>query len=101
MRQTRAMQWVVIAALALALLTLSVPVVGAQSGGAYTLTWNTHNGGGGASSGGAYTLVGTIGQPDAGALSGVNYTLVGGFWYGLQSSLQQDAVRVFMPFIKR
>lgn len=57
----------------------------AQSGGIYTLTWSTLDGGGagaGASSGGAYTVAGTIGQPDASATSllGGAYSLLGGFW---------------------
>jgi hypothetical protein len=45
---------------------LTVPIVAAQGGGGYDLTWFTIDGGGGASSGGGYTLMGTIGQPDAG-----------------------------------
>ncbi len=54
----------------------------AQSGGDYTLTWSTIDGGGGQSSGGTYTLTGTIGQPDAAWSSSGNYELLGGFWPG-------------------
>ncbi len=54
----------------------------AQSGGDYTLTWSTIDGGGGTSSGGAYVLTGTIGQPDAAWSSGGQYELLGGFWPG-------------------
>ncbi len=101
MKQARVIRWVVIAAVALALLTLSVPAVGAQSGETYTLAWNTLDGGGGASTGGAYTLVGTIGQADAGALGGGTYSLAGGFWSGVASSVSQNAVRIFLPLIKK
>jgi len=54
----------------------------AQSGGDYTLTWSTIDGGGGTSSGGPYTLTGTIGQPDAAYSAGGQYELLGGFWPG-------------------
>ena len=54
----------------------------AQSGGDYTLTWSTIDGGGGRSSGGPYTLTGTIGQPDAAWSSGGAYEVLGGFWPG-------------------
>jgi hypothetical protein len=54
----------------------------AQSGGDYTLTWSTIDGGGGLSSGGPYVLTGTIGQPDAAWSSGGQYELLGGFWPG-------------------
>ena len=54
----------------------------AQSGGDYTLTWSTIDGGGGVSSGGPYQLVGTIGQPDAAYSAGGSYELLGGFWPG-------------------
>ncbi len=68
----------------------------AQSGGTYTITWYTIDGGGGVLTGGAYTLTGTIGQPDAGVLSGGVYTLAGGFWNALSG-----AGNLFLPFIKR
>jgi hypothetical protein len=66
--------------LLLALLTLPVSLVLAQSGGPYDLSWSTVDGGGGASSGGDFTLSGTAGQADAGAMSGGIYGLTGGFW---------------------
>ena len=66
--------------LLMCLLLLS-PTFG-QSGGDYTLTWSTIDGGGGTSSGGPYTLTGTIGQPDAAWSSGGQYELLGGFWTG-------------------
>jgi hypothetical protein len=52
----------------------------AQSGGSFTLHWQTLDGGGGPASGGSFSLNGTIGQPDAGAMSGGVFTLQGGFW---------------------
>lgn len=61
--------------LALLLAVLALPVC-AQ----YSITWSTHDAGGGTSSGGAYTLSGTAGQPDAGYQSGGAYGLIGGFW---------------------
>jgi hypothetical protein len=58
----------------------------AQSGGLYTLNWNTRDGGGGMCSGGVtpaggtkFSLSGTVGQPDAGAGGGGTLTLQGGF----------------------
>ncbi len=72
------------------------PSTAAQSGGTYTITWYTIDGGGGTVSGGTYTLTGTIGQPDAGVLSGGVYTLAGGFWNALSG-----AGNLFLPFIKR
>jgi hypothetical protein len=60
---------------------LIAPAVFAQSGGGYTLTWSTIDGGGATSTGGVYTLRGTVGQPDAGdKLTGSFYALRGGFW---------------------
>lgn len=66
--------------LVVSLLLLTVLTALAQSGGAYDLTWNTLDGGGGTSQGGVYSLRGTIGQPDAGSASGVAYSLDSGFW---------------------
>ncbi len=88
MSQARVMQQVIIALLAIVLLTLSVPTVGAQSGGASSLTWKTVDSGGGASTGGAYALTGTMGQPDAGGVNGEAMR-----WqrtFGLTSTLQRD-----------
>ncbi len=61
----------------------------AQSGGDYTLTWSTIDGGGGTSIGGSYTLTGTIGQPNAGSASGGIYELLGGFWPGVSGVTTQ------------
>ena len=62
----------------------------AQSGGPFTLNWNTIDGGGGNCSGGVtpaggtkFALSGTVGQPDAGVMNGGAYSLAGGFWGGL------------------
>jgi hypothetical protein len=71
---------ILVAGVAAALLL--VPIVSAQTGGGFDLTWSTIDGGGGESTGGGFSLRGTIGQADAGALSGGGYTLSGGFWPG-------------------
>jgi hypothetical protein len=56
----------------------------AQSGGPFTLTSSTIDGGGVThSAGGSFSLAGTVGQPDAGVLRGGAFTLEGGFWHGL------------------
>jgi hypothetical protein len=78
MKQRKLARWVLL--LLLALLCAGGSAVHAQSGGGYSLTWNSMDGGGAASTGNGYTLTGTIGQPDAGALSGRGYVLSGGFW---------------------
>ena len=53
----------------------------AQSGGTFSITRYTIDGGGSVSSGGAFSLKGSIGQPDAGeSMSGDVYRLNGGFW---------------------
>ena len=54
----------------------------AQSGGPYTITaWTVDGGGISNATGGVYTLSGTIGQPDAGpTLSGGAFSVDGGFW---------------------
>ena len=53
----------------------------AQSGGVYSMTWSTVDGGGGMfSSGGIYAVGGTIGQPDAGSAAESAYGCAGGFW---------------------
>ncbi len=88
-----------IAMLVLALIDLSgLPLVHAQTGEGYDLTWSTIDGGGAMNAaGGAYTLGGTLGQPDAGAaMSGGGYTLVGGFWGGAASQYQ-----VYLPVVIR
>lgn len=53
----------------------------AQSGGAYSLEWNTLTAGGATfAAGGAYRLGGAVGQPDAGLLAAGSYQLQGGLW---------------------
>jgi len=81
-----------------ALLTASVHLVHAQSGGGYDLSWNTIAGGGVTfATGGSYSLGGTIGQPDTGASSGGNYVLLSGFWGG-GSSVEH---RIYLPVVLR
>jgi hypothetical protein len=65
----------------------------AQSGGVYTITSSTIDGGGATfSTGGTYSLGGTIGQPDAGGpMTGGTYSLTGGFWAGVVDLLRGDA----------
>jgi flagellar hook capping protein FlgD len=53
----------------------------AQTGGPYSLEWNTVDGGGQTfGSGGGYVIGGTAGQPDAAIAAGGGYALGGGFW---------------------
>lgn len=53
----------------------------AQSGGAYSLDWNTLAAGGATfATGGTYRMGGSTGQPDAGSLAAGAYRLHGGFW---------------------
>jgi hypothetical protein len=73
---------------------LLVPMVAAQTGGGYDLTWSSIDGGGGVSTGGGYSLTGAIGQPDAGVMSGGGYTLTGGFWVGTA-----PIYRTFLPLV--
>ncbi len=81
--------------LVLALLPLPVR---AQSGGDYTITRWTVDGGGARLSASAYLLHGTAGQPETGAaLSGGGYRLVGGFWPGGASGKHL----VFLPLVLR
>ena len=83
--------------LPLAAILLLVPVVLAQSGGDYDLTWNTVDGGGATfSTGGPYSLGGAIGQPDAGLLTDGDYTLTGGFWGGAVRMY-----RIYLPLVLR
>jgi len=88
---------VALALVALALVALA-PAVRAQSGGPYTLSWSTVDGGGGTSTGGPYALAGTIAQPDAGLLTGGNYTLGGGFWVGGAAAPGHS---VYLPLVLR
>lgn len=61
---------------------LSTLALAQSSGGDYTITKFTIDGGGGTSAGGAYSLTGTVGQADASlqVQSGGPYHLSGGFW---------------------
>jgi hypothetical protein len=69
--------------LAVLTLALLLPVVRAQSGDGYNLTWWTIDTGGACISGGGYALMGTVGQPDPSpALTGGGFVLNGGFWPG-------------------
>lgn len=72
----------------------------AQSGGAFDLSWNTVDSGGGTfSSGGVYSLGGTAGQPDAGLAAGGAYTLGGGFWGGGAVAAPESVI--FLPLVMR
>jgi hypothetical protein len=65
-------------------LLLSATLLGraeAQTGGPFSLTWSTVDGGGQTfGSGGVYSLAGTAGQPDAARATGGTFGLQGGFW---------------------
>ena len=88
----------------LALLVLLVTGVGvllAQTGGGFTLTWGTVDGGGGSAAGGGYAMSGTAGQPDvSSSLSGGRYTLAGGFWHG-GGIVAPTGYQVFLPLVLR
>jgi hypothetical protein len=61
----------------------TLPILQAQSGGGYDLTWSTVDGGGQESTGGEFVLRGTVGQADAHEPmtdAGGVYELSGGFW---------------------
>lgn len=61
----------------------------AQSGGGFSLHWNTLDGGGGGSAGGVFSVNGTVGQPDAGPLMSAGpFTVSGGFWNGITSPIE-------------
>ena len=60
-------------------LLLAAAGVMAQIGGAYDLSWNTVDGGGGISQAGDTAITGAIGQCDAGQSEGGTYSLHGGF----------------------
>ena len=59
----------------------------AQSGGPWSITSSTLDGGGSRATGGAWTLTGTIGQPDAtpAVFTGGPWTGSGGFWPGISA----------------
>jgi hypothetical protein len=81
----------------LTLLLIVTPVVLAQTGGGFGLTWFTVDSGGGLSQGGTYTVQGTVGQPDTSILSGGAYTLSGGFW----GELVLRPYDVYLPIVIR
>ncbi len=73
-------------------LLLLAPVVLAQTGGDFDLSWGTVDGGSTATLlGGTFELGGTVGQPDAATLSGDDFILEGGFW---TADLQPTAVEL-------
>jgi hypothetical protein len=66
----------------------------AVSGGDYSLSWWTFDGGGASLSDGSYTLGGTAGQPEAVTLEGSSYRLEGGFW-------PPNLVKIYLPLVKK
>jgi hypothetical protein len=70
----------ILTALFAALALLGVPAARAQTGGNFSLTWSSIDGGGAASAGGAFALIGAAGQPDAGQASGSPWSLTGGLY---------------------
>ena len=84
---------------ALALLLLGATAVLAQTGGDYSLTWSTVDGGCVTfSTGGGYAHGGAIGQPDAGGLAGEGDTLGGGFWRG--GAVVGGTYRGYLPLVR-
>ena len=69
------------------ILALSTTSAWVQSGGRYTLGWNTVDGGGGNCAGGKLSLSGTVGQPDAVLCTGGAYVQQGGFLPAFQKSV--------------
>jgi hypothetical protein len=71
---------------------LSTFALAQSSGGDYTITKSTIDGGGGTSAGGSYSLTGTVGQADASlqSLSGGPYQLTGGFWSKVMDLIFKD-----------
>jgi len=99
MKHRRAAVLLATSCLAIACLLLA-PVVLAQSGGGYDLTWSTVDGGGAMSSaGGAYSLAGTAGQPDAGLMAGGVYAVSGGFWGG--GTANASVAPLYLPLVLR
>jgi hypothetical protein len=89
------MKTAVILVLTIALWT-SIAV--AQTGGAYSLSWNTLASGGGSVGSGAYVVKGAIGQPDVGRLTGGSYVINGGFWLpGGPGSVAVDPIAEVIP----
>lgn len=88
--------WIGLLVAGLALVGLGVQ---AQSGGGFSLTWWSVDGGGGSSSGSSYALLGTAGQPDAGTMNGGDYVILGGFWQGGATAVTEQAI--YLPVIIR
>lgn len=78
------LQWLI--SLIVGLVLTAAPAIRAQVGGAYDLSWNTMDPGGGTAAGGAYSIGGTVAQLDAGVHSGGAYVLTGGFWVGADAA---------------
>ncbi len=94
MRGMRLAVLVLVAALSVA----ALPAM-AQSGGDYTLTRWTVDGGGACLSATPYLLHGTVGQPEASAaLSGGDYRLLGGFW---PSGAGTSGYTLYLPLVLR
>jgi hypothetical protein len=98
MNRLRLSRWLWLAGL-LSLLVFTSQVT-AQTGGAYDLTWNTVDAGGGQNTGGLYSLDGTIGQPDAGQMGGGVYILGNGFWGGTIVPVAQYNT-LFLPLLMK
>ena len=73
---------IVVLAVALCAATATAGPAAAQSGGAYSLSWSTLDGGGMTvgSTGGAYSVRGSAGQPAPATAVGGAYAVQGGFW---------------------
>ena len=76
---------------ALLLLFAGTTIATAQTGGDYSISWWTVDGGGGTSHSAdeQYTLKGTIGQPDVGDATGMGYAVRGGFWGSLGAVVRE------------
>lgn len=93
--------WIFILLGLLLISLLGVGVGRAQSGGSFTLTWFSVDGGAGTSSGGTYALSGAIGQPDAGVMTGSAYALAGGFWPGATEVTPVSPRTIYLPVLLR
>jgi hypothetical protein len=71
----------------------------AMSSTNYALNWFTPgtSGGGGAMNSAHYAVDLTIGQSAIGSSASANYVVGLGYWYGVSA----DALRLFLPFIRR
>ena len=82
LRGSNPLKRIIITALSILTLLITAIALAQSSGGDFTITKSTIDGGGGTSSGGDFTVTGTIGQPDANRQisTGVGFALSGGFW---------------------